>query len=186
MCRFSAMPFHAATRRLDERRVRRGCRGTLPWYCLDHWKAQLGIEIDALEGELAGLIRERPGAIDFMRWLTEQGIHCILATNAHPRSLERKLELTGIGRHFDRIVSAHEIGCAKEGAAFWQGLTAQTGLVPERTLLVDDNHAVLSAARAHGLAHLYGVAWPDSQGQRVSGEFPCLEAFTALMAPRGV
>lgn len=155
-------------------------RGTLPWYCLQHWTDALGIEIAALEAELEGLIRPRPGALEFLDWLAGRGLHVVMATNAHPLSLERKLARTGITRYFDAIVSAHEFGHSKEASGFWDDLRAHTGFVAGRSVLVDDNHAVLLTAQAHGIAHLYGIARPDSRGSPVSGEFPCLESFSSL------
>lgn len=156
-------------------------RGTLEWYSLDYWQERLGIDISALERELETHVGPRPGAVAFLSWLRGRGIACVLATNAHPRSLARKLELTGIGVYFEAIVSSHTLGAAKEDDAFWAALQARRPFDPARTVFIDDNHAVLEAAARHGLRHLYGIAWPDSQGERHhSARFPCLESFSEL------
>lgn len=158
-------------------------RGTLDWYCLDFWERRLGIDISALETELAEHVGARPGALDFLQWLGARGVTCVLATNAHPRSLARKLSLTGIDAWFDAIVSAHTLGHAKESAAFWPALRKRVDYEPARTLFIDDNHAVLESAARHGLRHLFGIAQPDSRGPRLeSARFHCLTSFSELTA----
>ena len=159
-------------------------RGTLPWYCLDHWSEALGLDIGSLEAELNFLIRIRPGVQTFLEYLVDRKVRLILATNAHPESLRRKLQRTGIGKHFEDIISAHTVGAAKESAAFWQRLEKHCGIVAARTILIDDNHDVLHAARDHGIAHVYGVAQPDSHKTRVTAsEFMCLKDFSDLINP---
>src|SRR5512137_535065 len=41
-------------------------RGTLEWYCIDHWSEELEFDIAALKHELREEIRYLPGAIDFL------------------------------------------------------------------------------------------------------------------------
>ena len=71
-------------------------RGSLNWYCLDHWTATFGISIHALEEELAHLVAIRDGTLLFLEFLRQRGYRSVLATNAHPASLARKLQLTGL------------------------------------------------------------------------------------------
>jgi 5'-nucleotidase len=158
-----------------------GRRGTLPWYCLDHWERELGIDVAELEAELEHLIDLRAGVREFLAGLAERDLTCILATNAHPRSLARKLARTGIAEGFATVVSAHQLGAAKEDLAFWHALGARTALRPERTLLIDDNHAVLRTAARYGIRYLFGIERPDSRGPRVEfGEYRCLRRFDEL------
>ena len=159
-------------------------RGTLSWYCLDHWSRVLGVDVSSLEAELKSLIRVRPGAQAFLEYLADLGMRLILATNAHPESLERKLEQTGIGTYFEDIVSAHVIGVAKESTAFWRQLERRCGIIAAQTIVIDDNQEVLRVAREHGIAHVYGISEPDSHKARVpASEFTCLDAFAELMGP---
>ena len=156
-------------------------RGTLPWYCLDHWSREFGLDVAALEGELESLIGIRSDAQKFLDWLNVRGVRPVLATNAHPASLTRKLRRTGIARYFADIVSAHNLGAAKESSTFWQQLCARRPFVPARTLLVDDNHTVLKTAAQWGIAHLIGIARPNSRGQVLPpGEFRCIDRFAEL------
>lgn len=160
----------------------RAAQGTLAWYCLDHWTERLGIDLANLEIELAHLVRPRPGAIWFLQTLATAGRRLILATNAHPSSMRRKFRLTGIDHYFDSIGCSHDYGICKEDPAFWPAFTDDLAIEPARTLLIDDNHAVLRAAAQFGIATVYGVQYPDTRGPQVtSPEFHCIDSFEELI-----
>ena len=69
---------------------------------------------------------------------------------------------TGISHHFDRIISSHSYGHAKESQQFWEQLQQDEKPNLKRTLLVDDNVHALSAAEQYGVAHLISIWQPDS------------------------
>ncbi len=100
-----------------------------------------------------------PGFLDLLRGL---GKRVLLTTNAHPLSLEVKNLQTGLERHFDAMISSHELGLPKERPEFWQALRAAHRVDVRRTLFVDDSAAVLHAAVAAGVAWVYQVLQPDS------------------------
>jgi len=137
-------------------------RGTLEWYCIDHWSEELGVDIPALKRELRAEIRYLEGAPGFLDLLRGLGKRVLLTTNAHPLSLEVKNGQTGLARHFDAMITSHEFGMPKERPEFWQALRAAHGVDVRRTLFVDDSAAVLHAAVAAGVAWLYQVLQPDS------------------------
>lgn len=157
-------------------------RGSLQWYCLDHWSREFQLSLHALEEELADLIAVRPGTSEFLQHAQGAGYRLVLATNAHPASLARKLERTRIAQYFDRIVSAHEFGAPKEASIFWQRLFETEPNVLTQAMLVDDNEAVLYTARAYGIPHLFGVTTPSSRGQsRIFREFDSIEVLAELI-----
>ena len=137
-------------------------RGTLEWYCIDHWSEELDFDIAALKVELRGHIRYLPGALEFLAAARELGKRLLLTTNAHPISLAVKDGHAGLARHFDAPVSSHEFGIPKESAEFWRMLGARHGVDPATTLFVDDSPAVLEAARAAGVRAVRQVLQPDS------------------------
>ncbi len=137
-------------------------RGTLDWYCIDHWSEELGFDIAALKSELRAEIRYLPGAIDFLDRMRAFGKRTLLTTNAHPISLAIKKEQAGLDRHFDELVSSHEFGVPKESPEFWARLARGHGVLAASTLFVDDSAAVLAAARDAGVRWLYQVLQPDS------------------------
>jgi len=156
-------------------------RGTLAFYCLDHWSNMFGIDLHRIERDLARFIRIRPGVEEFLAAARARGLPLVLATNAHPQSLARKLARTGIGSAFDVVVSAHDFGYPKEHDRFWDRLSEVAGVTPGRALFIDDNPAVLDAARRGGMHHLFGIAHPDSHGPRVQlTDYHCLESFAEL------
>jgi len=156
--------------------------GTLNWYCLDHWTRELNIDIATLKQEAAHLIAIHPYVIEFLDALRAAGKRSILVTNAHPKSLALKLEHTRLDAHLDAIVSAHDIGLPKEEAAFWGHLQQQHVYVAAQTLLIDDNLAVLRAARRYGIKYLLAVRRPDTRRPpRDSGEFAALVDFRDIL-----
>ena len=158
-------------------------RGTLDWYCLDFWSRQLALDITTLKREVQHLIRERPHAIHFLRWLHQAGKHRCLITNAHRGSLELKLSLTGIGSELDTIISSHDFGYPKESAEFWRHLQGRLAFAPERTLFIDDSIAVLQAAEDFGIGHLFAIRQPDSEAGPVNtGHFPAIDHFDTVIA----
>jgi putative hydrolase of the HAD superfamily len=137
-------------------------RGTLDWYCIDHWSEELGFDIAALKAEMRGHVRYLPGALEFLDGVRALGKRMLLTTNAHPISLGIKNLQTGLARHFDELVSSHEFGVPKESPEFWARLARSHGVAVESTLFVDDSRPVLEAARAAGVRWTYQVLQPDS------------------------
>jgi len=154
---------------------------TLEWYSLGHWHEVLGIDLAALEVEFSHLVRPRPGAVAFLEMLAESELRVILATNAEPSSMRRKFDITGINRYFDAIGCSHDYGICKEDPAFWPMFTDKLNIDPSTTLLIDDDHSVLRTAIAFGIAYVYGVRRPSSQGPELaSTDFHCLGEFDSL------
>lgn len=156
-------------------------RGTMNWYCVDYWSEVLELDITRLKLELAHLIAVRPDVPDFLTAVRASGRRAVLVTNAHHKSLALKLERTGIDALLDAVISAHSLGLPKEDEAFWERLQTLETYDPDRTLLIDDNLAVLESARRGGIAQLLFVAAPDSrQGARDSRDFPVLHNFSDI------
>lgn len=157
-------------------------QGTLDWYCLEYWSGELSLDIRGLKDELRHLIRERPFVQAFLSKLQQAGIERVLITNAHPQSLELKLEVTGIQNQLDRIISSHQFGEPKESQRFWQQLRQQLHFDPARALFIDDSQPVLKAARDFGIGHLVTIRQPDSQRPpRADSPFPAIDHFDEIL-----
>jgi putative hydrolase of the HAD superfamily len=138
--------------------------------------------VHALETAAQALIGVREGTCEFLEFLGGRGIPAILTTNAHPRSLARKMARTGLAGHFSAIVSAHELGAPKEAPEFWQGLRHRVHFDPGNALFVDDNATILRAARSAGIRHVFGVRTPSSSGgPHHFAEFASINALTELI-----
>ena len=157
-------------------------RGTLEWYSLDFWNESLDLDMLALKREVQHLIAVHPHVVEFLDALRSAGKRVVLVTNAHNDSLHLKLERTGLGGHFDRVVCAHDLGLPKEDPAFWPRLRDLEPFDPERTLLVDDTATVLQSAAVYGIRHLLIIKRPDSgAGAKGDSGFPGVDDFSELL-----
>lgn len=168
-----------AKKRLTERIIRE--QGTLNWYCVDYWSEQLGVDIAALKREIVHKVGFRPQVQGFLQALQQHQLRSVIVTNAHQKSLQLKLQHTGLDRYVDRILCAHDFGLPKEDVAFWGLLQQQEPFDPARTLLLDDSLAVLRSARDYGIAHLLSIVQPDSQqpGREID-EFRAIHHFDEI------
>lgn len=177
------MELEEASTRLSNRYAE--LRGTLNWYCLDFWSQELALDITALKREVQHKIAIRPNIIGLLEKLREHDKRILLITNAHPNSLEIKLQQTGIGGYFDRQISSHVLRLAKENHGFWAALLELEHYDPARTLLIDDSLPVLRQAQREGIRHLYGIYQPDSQGDpHIHEEFPLIMDFEHIVPAR--
>ncbi len=157
--------------------------GELVWTDLDFWSKELNIDIPRLKEDASYLIGLDPTAIDFLQFLRGLKKSVSLVTNAHWKTIEIKLKKTGIDDHLDRIVSAFDIGMPKEKVLFWERLRQLIGFEKERSLLIDDNKDVLTAARDYGLRYILlkaqaGIKAPSQS----TGDFTSITDFSGLMA----
>jgi len=156
--------------------------GTLDWYCVDYWTQQLELDIVQLKEEVAHLIAVHPDVPEFLAALRRAGKRVVLVTNAHRKSLNLKMDRTGLDVHFDAMHVSHEYGIAKEDPAFWAVLRRSEPYDPAHTLLVDDSLPVLRSARQAGIAHLRAVLQPDTrQPDKDVGEFAAIRHFKEIM-----
>ena len=156
--------------------------GTMQWYCLDYWSQELGLDIAALKEEVSHLIAVQPHVHEFLDALSTAGKRVVLVTNAHDKGLNLKMERTGLRERFDAIISAHSLGLPKEEVAFWVQLQAREPFDRSRTLLIDDNVAVLRSAQTYGITHLLAVNQPDrASPPRPVANFKPLCSFADLL-----
>ena len=160
-------------------------RGTLSWYCLDYWQQELELDITGLKTKVKHKISVRPSVEEMLQELKLSEKRVLLITNAHPSSLEIKMEHTGISHFFDQCISSHTLRLAKENHGFWENLQSLEKYNPERTVLFDDSLPVLRQARREGIKHLFGIEKPDSRGPAVMmAEFQQIEDFATILPSR--
>jgi putative hydrolase of the HAD superfamily len=156
--------------------------GTLNWYCLDFWSAELKLPLRELKLETAHLISLRPDAETFLMAIKQAGKRVIMITNAHRDSLSLKMERVQLAPYFERMISSHDYGFAKENAQFWDALHADIAFEPGRSLFIDDTLPILRSARAFGVAHLLAVSQPDSRkGPKNTEEFAAVADYRTLI-----
>jgi putative hydrolase of the HAD superfamily len=156
--------------------------GTLDWYCVDYWTRELGLDIAMLKEEVDHLIAVHPHVIEFLDAVRASSKRVVLVTNAHGKSLDLKFRRTPLGRHFDTVVCAHDLGMPKERPDFWERMQAVVPFDPKAALLVDDSLPVLRSARDYGVAQLLAVRQPDSRGpEKDTGEFAAITSFRDIL-----
>lgn len=157
-------------------------RGSLDWYCIDFWTRELSLDIEQLKQDIAGKIAIRPDVVEFLCWLNKNNKRVVLVTNAHPASLNLKMDITNLHVHFDKIINAHDLGLAKENEGFWEKLHDVEPYKKEHTMLIDDNLEVLECASRYGIHYCYGIEQPDSRGDAVKTEdFTVLNSFKEIL-----
>lgn len=156
--------------------------GTLNWYCLEFWSDSLGLDIRTLKEEVKHKIAVRPFVVEFLQRLKQLNKRLVLITNAHPQSLDLKLEVTAIDQWLHMVISSHELQHPKEAQEFWQLLHQREPFEPARTLFIDDTVRILDSARAFGVGHLLCLQQPDSQREkRLINDYPAIHHFDEIM-----
>ncbi|MCS3469301.1 putative hydrolase of the HAD superfamily [Pseudomonas sp. JUb42] len=156
--------------------------GTLNWYCLDFWTAELNLPLRQLKRETAHLIALRPDAETFLAAIQKAGKRVIMITNAHRDSLSLKMERMQLAPYFERLISSHDYGFPKENTQFWDALQADIGFDVARCLFIDDTLPILRSARSFGIAHLLAVKEPNSQkGPKDTEEFAAVGDYRELL-----
>lgn len=157
---------------------------SLHYYCVDYWTAYTGMDIAGLHASLGHLVEYRAGAERFISALRASGRRAVLVTNAHPKSLAVKDGRVRLTQRLDARFSSHEFGFPKEAAEFWPAFALREHYDPAKTLLIDDNAAVLRTAAASGIRHVLCVTQPDSeQPPRTHLPFPAFNHFDELPPP---
>lgn len=157
--------------------------GHLNWYCTDFWARQTALDLIALKQELADLIGPLPGALAFLDALDAAQLPVWIVTNAHPDVVALKMDRTGLRERFAGIITAHDLGHAKEAAAFWPALAAQISFAPARSLFVDDSPAVIEAAAEYGIGQVVALSHPDSRGNVREHAHPVVAPSLAALSP---
>jgi putative hydrolase of the HAD superfamily len=156
-------------------------RGTLDWYCLDHWSREFQLDLREIKRSVRERVAYIPGAEEFLRRLRRLGKRRVLVTNAHPETLAIKDAHVDLVGHLDEVYSSHPFGAPKEDPAFWPRLHRRVGFDPARTLFVDDSLPVLAAAQGFGIAWLRAIRRPDlGRPARDTGPFPGVEGVAEL------
>ena len=156
--------------------------GTLNWTDIDFWSRELDLDIPALKEGIRHLIEVHPDAEEFLQFLRQKGKRVALVTNAHYKTLDLKMNYTGLVGYFEEVISSFDLGTPKEDVRFWEILEERLGFQRQHTLLVDDNAEVLAAARQFGVKYLFFKAKSSSQlAAANTTDFPSLISFRELM-----
>ncbi|ANI30476.1 nucleotidase [Yersinia entomophaga] len=155
---------------------------TMSWYCFDYWCQRLDLDIYAMTTQVGSRASLRQDTLPFLQELRDSGRKTILLTNAHPHSLNIKVQHTGLDQHLDLLLSTHIFGYPKEDQRLWQAVAQHIDFDPARTLFVDDSEAILDAAKTFGIRYCLGVENPDSScAGKVFQSHPAISDYRQLL-----
>lgn len=80
----------------------------------------------------------------------DRGLRVWFATNQEHLRADWLMHHLGLGRYAEAMLYSAQLGAAKPDAAFFDRAAARTGLARRELLLIDDQRANVSAARANG------------------------------------
>lgn len=156
--------------------------GSLDWYCLDYWQDTLQMDIVSLKHEVSDRIAIRDNVIEFLDYLHSIKKRVVLLTNAHHKTVTLKFSYADIEKYFDRVITSHDIGLAKEENGFWEKLEKAEVFNKKRSLFIDDNLEVLNTAKQYGVKHLLAISQPDSQQPlKDTKDYVAINCYSQLM-----
>lgn len=157
--------------------------GQLEWYSIDYWQEELGMDIMALKEQEAHRLDFRPNVKTFLDFLLNKNITPVLITNAHPKSLDLKMQRCSLHPWIKEQFSTHNFNLAKEHPDFWNHFSNEYAFDKTKCVFIDDNEAVLNNAERFGIAHLFSIAYPDSTQTEVNvSRFPLIRDFLDIIA----
>ncbi len=94
-------------------------------------------------------IQLKPGAVELLTWLKEQGIRTAIATATDMERTNRYLEQLGLLQYFDTIISATMVKEGKPSPDIYLYACEQLGRKPQDCIAVEDSpNGAISAYRA--------------------------------------
>lgn len=94
-------------------------------------------------------IQPKPGAVELLEALREQGIITAIATATDLERTHKYLKMAGLTGYFDEIISATQVEEGKPSPHIYRYACEKLGLAPEECIAVEDSpNGVLSAYRA--------------------------------------
>jgi putative hydrolase of the HAD superfamily len=145
-------------------------KGTLHWCSSRYWSDTFDVDIIELKHEVKHLIGYRQGTREFLAAVKKFPVKLVLLTDADPHVIALKESVLHEAGHsllqyMDKIVSSHELGYPKENDALWHALRRHLPFEQSTSCLIDDNLAVLRAAKNYGIGQLIAISQPDSTQQ---------------------
>jgi len=143
--------------------------GAIEWYDIKYWFQFFKLEKNwkDLMLQYVDKIRIYPDVDDILAWLKEK-FPIILTSNAGREFIDIEMQVTGLGRYFDRIFSAtSDFGQVKKTAGFYGRICGALGVYPQEIVHVGDHYEFdYLAPRSLGIHAFY----LDRSGEK-NGDF---------------
>lgn len=137
----ASIPFEEAKHFVVEEYLKVG-EGAIEWYDIKYWFSffQLETSWKDLMRQYADKIKILPDVRDILDRLREE-CSIILTSNAGREFIDVEMEVTGLGRYFDRIFSAtSDFGMVKKTAEFYRRICQILEVRPKELVHVGDHY----------------------------------------------
>ncbi len=157
------------------------------WYDYFAQAADLGFESDLvarLHSNLISAVRFFPFAVEFVQWLKNQSVRLFVVTGCNSQVLNLRLEAYGLTGVFEASVTSDRGGELGNKEPSFETLLQQTGLKPDRILLITDGYTkdVLPALKFGLVPLLFVTGGRRNRAFKSDGVMPGDEIVLAMMA----
>lgn len=131
----------------------------------------------------AGDVQLMLGVIDFLHFLRDRNIDCVITSSATRAIIAQNADAVGLTPYFDTIVSGDDVTHNKPAPDLYLHALAVTGATPRDVVVFEDAPSGITSALAAGLdvvAVPDQVAVPDELRPQVTAVVPNLMAATTL------
>lgn len=108
-----------------------------------------------------GKIPEMPGLTQFLDSLDASGIKSAIVSGGHRGYIERLIEMLGISKRFQYIVSADDIPYRKPDPEPFLIAAKELEVRPDECLVIEDSYSGCQAARAAGMKLVWMRPYPE-------------------------
>jgi HAD superfamily hydrolase (TIGR01509 family) len=98
----------------------------------------------------SGRLKETPGVREFLEKARAMGIKTAIVSGSHRTNVQAALEVLGLGRYFDLIVSGDDLTERKPDPKPFLVAAEKLGFLPGECLVIEDSFAGAEAARRAG------------------------------------
>lgn len=166
--------------------------GTAHTYIVETLAAH-GMDPDEVIGRKAAYVNEtlekgiplKPGALECLKWLREQGWPCAIATSSSMATADRYLDVTDMRQYFTKVVSGNRLEHGKPEPDIFFMAAEELKEAPENCIVIEDS---FNGVRAGHAAGMYTVMVPDlvAPDEEILGladaVLPSLSELPALLA----
>ena len=105
-----------------------------------------------------GKVPLKSGAEEILLYLKESGYKIALATSAKRDRVDKQVNMAGIGKYFNAIVSGDDVSNGKPDPEIFLKAADKLGVLPEECIVIEDSPAGIEAAFN---GHMYGIHVED-------------------------
>ena len=110
-------------------------------------------------------IQLKPGAIEILTYLRENGITVAMATANEKSRAERYLKKIGLYEYFDKIICADMVEHGKPAPDIYAYACEKFSILPQETVFIDDRAKNIAGAKEFGLQALQFTSYEETSAR---------------------